>query len=381
MARRSRSWWRISPLAGILLGGGPDVLVEHRNRVMLPMAQVGIAMLAPLAINDFVRGLYAMAWAATLLITVLAIDVVALRLGKEPPIPYPWLLLPIIGSVAATLKTQGMVGALWCYPAALFFHFVLTWRPAVLCSGALLAVALPFVAHSEGGLLALRFAFSFSLTVAVTNILLRVIRDLQVQLIDQATTDPLTRAYNRRHLETLLGGAGHQKGRRWADASLLLIDIDHFKPINDELGHEAGDEALRRMVQLLRARVRSSDLLFRMGGEEFLLLLPETREEDALIVAENLRHAVAESTLVGDRTVTVSVGVAGARAGESPEIWIQAADRALYTAKRQGRNRSVLRGDADTQGRFAETTGRAKQHDPENAEPVQTATRPEPEKH
>ena len=92
-------------------GGGRDVLAEHRDRVMLPMVEVGICLLIPLAINDFVRGLNLMGAAAVILILALTIDVIAVRAGKAPPIPYPWLLLPIIGSVGATLKTQGIVGA------------------------------------------------------------------------------------------------------------------------------------------------------------------------------------------------------------------------------------------------------------------------------
>jgi diguanylate cyclase (GGDEF)-like protein len=309
---------------------------------MLPMVEVGICLLIPLAINDFVRGLNLMGAAAVILILALTIDVVAVRAGKAPPIPYPWLLLPIIGSVGATLKTQGIVGALWCYPAALFFHFVLSWRPAVLCSSALLAVALPFVYRAVGASVTLRFVFSFTLAVVITNILLRVIRDLQKKLIDQATVDPLTGAFNRRHLEAMLGGVGEDSGRRWADSSLVLIDIDHFKRINDELGHDVGDAALRGLVDTVRRRVRSLDLLFRLGGEEFLLFLPETSEEAAALLAEDLRETVAATELVDGRAVTVSLGVSGARPGESLEKWIQAADRALYAAKRGGRNRVVV---------------------------------------
>jgi len=156
-----------------------------------------------------------------------------------------------------------------------------------------------------------------------------------------ATTDALTGLPNRRHadevLERLLAAA--RRTRR--PLSVVLFDLDHFKAINDNFGHSIGDEALRATASATRELLRGSDHAARFGGEEFLLLLPETSADDALIVAEKLRAQIAELEVEGlDREVTASFGVAAYPDHEATaDRLIEAADAALYRAKAAGRNR------------------------------------------
>ena len=124
--------------------------------------------------------------------------------------------------------------------------------------------------------------------------------------------------------------------------ALLLIDVDHFKRINDEHGHDVGDAVLCRLVEVVSTRKRSGDLLFRTGGEEFVLLLPQTLPEAALRVAEDLRQRLAQAELLPGRSVTVSIGVSALAPGQTAKAWTKAADQALYEAKRQGRNCVVV---------------------------------------
>lgn len=126
----------------------------------------------------------------------------------------------------------------------------------------------------------------------------------------------------------------------------MLIDIDHFKKVNDDLGHDAGDRVLKALVLLIKNRSRKLDRLFRMGGEEFLLLLPDTPAAAAMVQAENLRVRIAEGNLLKNRPVTVSIGVADIQRDLTQEGWVKIADNALYKAKEAGRNR-VLRSDAN----------------------------------
>jgi len=156
-----------------------------------------------------------------------------------------------------------------------------------------------------------------------------------------ATTDALTGLPNRRHadevLERLLAAA--RRTRR--PLAVVLFDLDHFKAINDNFGHSIGDEALRAIASATRELLRGSDHAARFGGEEFLLLLPETSADDALIVAEKLRAQIAELEVEGlDREVTASFGVAAYPDHEATaDRLIEAADAALYRAKAAGRNR------------------------------------------
>jgi len=152
-----------------------------------------------------------------------------------------------------------------------------------------------------------------------------------------AISDALTGAYNRRYLMNHLRGV-LDRGEHPV-SSLLLFDADHFKEVNDQHGHDAGDIVLRRMADLARQVSRDSDMLFRLGGDEFLLFLPGVNAAGARVIAERLRQAVAASTTPNGRKVTVSVGVAQHAPGESVDDWIRKADMALYDAKQAGRNR------------------------------------------
>ena len=181
----------------------------------------------------------------------------------------------------------------------------------------------------------------------MANIIVSAIDDLHRRLLEQAIKDPLTGAFNRRYMQTRLTDAVAQKMRNDVLTSVLAFDIDFFKRINDDFGHAAGDDVLIGIVKIIVGRVRQSDKLFRVGGEEFLLFLPETDQTNAATVAEHLRVLIAESDLLENRQVTVSVGVSELHAGESLEAWIKSADDALYRAKETGRNRVVLRNSAE----------------------------------
>jgi diguanylate cyclase (GGDEF)-like protein len=125
---------------------------------------------------------------------------------------------------------------------------------------------------------------------------------------------------------------------------MLVIDIDHFKSFNDEHGHTFGDDVLVAVSQTIANTVRRSDLLFRYGGEEFVVLASHTGEEGAMLLAERIRENVSALQTVRGRStnVTVSVGVARLQEKESAETFFERADKALYSAKRNGRNRSLL---------------------------------------
>ena len=121
---------------------------------------------------------------------------------------------------------------------------------------------------------------------------------------------------------------------------LIMLDIDHFKIINDDFGHVNGDEVLIGLVDLLRSRLRESDGLFRIGGEEFAILLNRVDPGVAFKVAEDIRQLVENSELLPTRTVTVSLGLAACRDNDSSKSWVERADSALYQAKTDGRNRT-----------------------------------------
>jgi len=160
---------------------------------------------------------------------------------------------------------------------------------------------------------------------------------------DMADTDGLTGIYNRRHLEKVLIAEIDRLARYEHGMAMLMIDIDHFKNLNDEFGHILGDEVLRQVAGLFSKHLRKADVVCRYGGEEFAVLLPETTGEKAMGVAEKLRRYVENFNFPGlGRPLTVSIGVADfPEHGSTRDALVKAADTALYAAKDAGRNKVV----------------------------------------
>lgn len=156
--------------------------------------------------------------------------------------------------------------------------------------------------------------------------------------------DPLTRTLNRRFLSTIVGREIGAAARTGASFSVLMVDVDHFKSVNDNGGHAAGDAVLRHVADVLLQCTRSSDFVFRYGGEEFAVALVETPLAKAMEVAERIRLRIAETPFalgrgIGDLRLTVSIGVAQFEGHPDYAVLLEAADQALYRAKRNGRNR------------------------------------------
>ena len=172
----------------------------------------------------------------------------------------------------------------------------------------------------------------------VAIMLLRLVTQLRA-LTTQAHTDPLTGAFNRRHLESCLAVAIARRNRTGEPASLLLFDVDHFTQINDRSGHAAGDEVLKTVVTIVARRARTLDVCCRIGGDEFVLLLPATRYGGAFAVAEDIRALIANTAVLGGRGVSISVGVSDLLSEHTASTWLEDADAALFEAKHGGRNR------------------------------------------
>ncbi len=157
-----------------------------------------------------------------------------------------------------------------------------------------------------------------------------------------AITDSLTRTFNRRQMDTLVHDEVERAQRYHQPMSIVILDIDHFKTVNDHYGHPVGDKVLQQVSAILAASLRQSDSLGRWGGEEFLILLPQIHLVAAASVAEKLRLAVCAADFGLESPVTISLGVAELRAGESAGDWITRADKALYRAKDRGRNQLAV---------------------------------------
>ena len=169
-----------------------------------------------------------------------------------------------------------------------------------------------------------------------------VLIEYQQHLSHLATQDPLTRLLNRRGLESALQITLAQAARQQSPTSAIMVDIDRFKEVSDNFGHDTGDQVIRQIANVLLRLSRSSDVVARTGGEEYLVILPDTGLDAARVLAERIRFCISEHPLVANNQkipVTVSLGVASALGEVDLDILTAEADRAMYLAKRGGRNR------------------------------------------
>ncbi|TQF09007.1 diguanylate cyclase [Myxococcus llanfairpwllgwyngyllgogerychwyrndrobwllllantysiliogogogochensis] len=224
-----------------------------------------------------------------------------------------------------------------------------------MLTGALLAVpmvhagTLMGVVNFQRPLIASFSAGEIELLTAVADIAAAAVKNAQLhaETVKLTMTDPLTGVPNRRHLFQRMELELARAQRFGTSLALLMVDVDHFKRLNDLAGHRAGDETLRRVCDILRSRVRKVDTLARYGGEEFVILLPQATKQDAVDVAEKLRRAVAETIVLNQPGlpgghVTVSVGVSHFPSdANTQEGLVDSADAALYCSKRTGRNRTT----------------------------------------
>jgi diguanylate cyclase (GGDEF)-like protein len=245
-------------------------------------------------------------------------------------------------AIVTIVVIRGQSHLFWLYPAIISFYYILPVRPAsIICLIAIMVIAITLLPIT-GTLEFLTISFTLSLTAVFSYIIFDNYDKTNSKLALLASIDPLTLSGNRRALDIKLEKILISQKRAYSNVSLLLLDIDHFKKINDNYGHASGDKVLVELVALIQKHSRSLDDLYRYGGEEFILLPLNVNLAEAKPVAEKLCALIAESTFVDNIAVTVSIGVAKYRADETAEAWISRADAALYLAKDSGRNRIVV---------------------------------------
>jgi diguanylate cyclase (GGDEF)-like protein len=274
-----------------------------------------------------------------------------------------WGLLPVfLMGLDATLDAR--LAAVLCGVVAVTVGVYITSLPAMRLQigGTWLGLAVSvLLGGGPDGAILFGLAVMHLLTlVLLPGISLRVVDGIRLQqanaqlaeqlrlhlqtVEEEAATDPLTGVLNRRALDRLLARETDRCEAQGGMVSVLALDLDHFKAVNDTHGHAVGDEALRAFARRIRGPLRQSDHLARVGGEEFIVLLPGAPLSNAHEIAERLRAIVAEAPLVDVPrvAVTVSIGVAAFRPGDGGTDLLARADAAAYEAKRSGRDRVVL---------------------------------------
>lgn len=321
-------------------------------------AMVGIL---PFAVLRFIDGDLVTAIGDCLLVAILAAIVVyAWKSGKTAIAGALAALVMAAGYLA--LVTFGSVNVFWAYPL-LSSSFLLTSRYLALLACVAILGVLGLQADQFASMMELWGFLVTGLLVAIFGLIFATRTEMQrAQLAEIAVRDALTGAGNRRALRNHVDLLEALPDKKQRPTSLVLMDIDRFKTINDRHGHDKGDRVLVDLVAIVHGAVREQDRIYRLGGEEFVLILQDTGPSGLREVVEKI-HAVLRENLRGpDEPVTVSMGAATRRPGELAQEWLLRADRAMYRAKHSGRDRAVFadaprvraRGVADINGPMAE---------------------------
>jgi diguanylate cyclase (GGDEF)-like protein len=286
-------WWTLLPLVVAAVA----FMIMGRRAEDRPRPELGIAV----------------AWVASVVLIAVS---VSLSGGPESP-GLPWLAIPIV-TLPARFRLRGVLAGVAITIVALL--------------AVTLGVNVDAVIDNPSDLI-----FSFALIMAVTCLSVALMRS-DVDHRNDAVIDPLTSMLNRNALATRVAELTQQARVSRQPVAMIVADVDSFKAINDEHGHSVGDAVLRDLAYRIRAELRAYDLAYRLGGEEFLILLPGADVEAAAEIASRLQSVVQETELCG-LSVTMSFGVGASREGlfDYDEVF-EAADQALYTAKHSGRN-------------------------------------------
>lgn len=235
------------------------------------------------------------------------------------------------------------------------------WKPLWRMLGVLTEVLLMILAYAivnvYGAAFILKADQSFAFLIINTAINItgiansvayfrRLVDINNTRLIDLSITDPLTQAYNRGYFDVKITEEMTRIERHPSPLSIITFDLDLFKQVNDRFGHPVGDDVLKQLVNLTKLMVRNTDLLFRLGGEEFVLMLPETNGAGAYVVARKIQHALRQNVHPVAGTFTASFGIAQYHRGETLDDFYHRADKNLYAAKRSGRD-LIISDDAD----------------------------------
>jgi diguanylate cyclase (GGDEF)-like protein len=313
----------------------PGFLVKATQWVAL----ASIIILLPFCIGNFIQNRFLLGWLTFIVVLVCVVniwycwhDVYCYGLNLFAVVP------AITVAITEAILQLGVKGSYWAFLGAFAIYYILpeklAWKANVVFAGIVCFAAYRVLEMS----VAIRFIAILLGTSFFAFAAIHEIYEQHFKLKEQAVIDPLTRLYNRFLLQDTLDHAVFQNRRTGNPVSLIMLDLDHFKAINDEFGHDMGDRVLKAVGRILLHNFRVSDMPFRIGGEEFLVILYNTDNEGCFEVARKLQEEIQHLSVIPDRSITASMGISTLVPGMDREAWLKKCDENLYRAKSSGRN-------------------------------------------
>ena len=312
-----------------------------KEYIVLSLCLAGALLLLPFAVHRIVAQdpLIALLDCSAVL-TMAGLFAFVYKTGKT--IIAAWILtLVFIVTMILTIALKGTQQILWCYPATVGVYYLISAHKAaavnaVAVCGVYFIIRDDLNLHEQG-------VFIISLmAINVFTAAFAVRYELQKRQLEQLSfIDALTAAGNKRAFDVRVNELVDSKAIQVHDYSMILLDIDYFKRVNDTYGHVKGDEVLTKLASLIKIELHDDEQLYRIGGEEYVIFPLKKSESETEAFAEKVRDSVEKSILNDEVGLTISCGVASYHQNESATDWLARADAALYAAKRSGRNRTA----------------------------------------
>ncbi len=313
----------------------PDFLVKSTQGVALTSTLI----LTPFTINNFIQGRYLLGLLTLIVLTLCACSAWLCFQGRYHLKLNLFGIAPaIMVAISTALMSLGMVGSYWPALGIIAFYFILPKKPAWLANIIFICIITPIAWNVLEPAVATRF---FAVLIGISFFAFISAHEVYKQhylLKELAITDSLTGLNNRSLLQSSLENAISQSHRSGTPMAMIILDIDYFKIINDQFGHDVGDLVLKKTGRFLAKSFRSSDSVFRIGGEEFLVLIYNADKASTLTLAEELRKKYEQLSSIPNHTVTISVGISSLQADMDWEQWMKQCDENMYIAKENGRN-------------------------------------------
>ena len=310
------------------------------EQVLLALCVTGFLGIFPFAVYRVINA----QWILGIIDTVLLIGVFFIGLyvwvTRDLRVPSITLTLFYMCGMVAVVHVNGPSLIYWAFPTMAAAYFLIRPRQAAAVNILAMVSLMPVLVKLNGV-----EGFAILITLILNNMFAYIfskhMRLHTNRLAKEATKDSLTGTDNRKLFDKKIKESLAWYKRKGIVSALIIIDIDHFKKINDQFGHAKGDEVLIKLVSIIQKRIRITDHVFRLGGEEFAILLPETNVVLGAFMAEELRQLIENGDIIKNSPVTVSLGVSECKQEDTEMDWFKRADNALYSAKNSGRNKVV----------------------------------------
>ncbi|ENM5824857.1 GGDEF domain-containing protein [Vibrio metoecus] len=319
---------------------GSELLnIYYQRRVSLFIASISSLVFFPLAMKNLMIHQIVLGGLIIVFQCTLLFEISAIYHQKKTPWGFRLPLSLVVIIVVMAIHIFGTLASYWLFPVIISIAFLLPPKDNLLTIFIIIPSSIWALIPHQTSEVTLRFSLAISACAAIMYVVVDAIRKLHAELFYLSTRDALTGSLNRHQLESFLRKNIQLCQMSHQYSVIAVIDVDHFKTINDLYGHDTGDKVITQLVEIINTHSRELDLLFRLGGDEFLLLFENTTLNEALMVISHIGCRIQQAHYPRHAEVTISAGLAEVRRTDTPEQWFKRADISLYHSKKMGKNR------------------------------------------